>query len=86
MWAIEPPDHITAHRHSLLNKAELEQSALCGCFYCLSVYAPIEIVNWVDDGQTALCARCDIDAVIGSASGYPVEKDFLSKMNEHWFG
>jgi hypothetical protein len=80
------PDYIKAHRHCSRNRLELVGSELCGCFYCLKIYVPTEITNWVDDNQTALCANCDIDAVIGSAAGFPVEVDFLRRMNDHWFG
>jgi hypothetical protein len=36
-------------------------------------------------GQTALCPRCGIDAVIGSASGYPITQDFLQRMRADCF-
>ena len=53
-------------------------------------YSPREIEEWVDadetgEGQTALCPRCGIDSVIGSASGYPITKEFLEAMNRRWF-
>jgi hypothetical protein len=34
---------------------------------------------------TADCPRCGIDAVIGSASGFPITSEFLSSMNGRWF-
>jgi hypothetical protein len=37
------------------------------------------------EGQTALCPKCGIDAVIGSASGYPISREFLAEMHRHWF-
>ncbi len=80
------PDYIAAHKHSFKNRDEVMRSDLCGCFYCLSTFRPDEIVNWTDDGQTAICPRCPVDSVIGSASGCPLEKEFLKKMNDHWFG
>jgi hypothetical protein len=36
-------------------------------------------------GQTALCPKCGIDAVIGSKSGYPMTQEFLQAMEKHWF-
>ncbi|KAB0489149.1 cytoplasmic protein, partial [Pseudomonas vancouverensis] len=39
----------------------------------------------VDGGNTALCPKCGIDSVIGSASNAPVNPEFLLKMYEHWF-
>jgi hypothetical protein len=35
-------------------------------------------------GVTALCPRCGIDSVIGSDSGFPVERGFLRRMKQHW--
>ena len=80
-------DYIRAHKHCIENRAEVEASALCGCFYCMSIYPPSEIVDWIEDREalTADCPRCGIDAVIGSASGFPITPEFLNLMNEHWF-
>ncbi len=36
----------------------------CGCFHCLQVYDAVEVVDWVDDGETPLCPRCGVDAVM----------------------
>jgi acetone carboxylase gamma subunit len=36
-------------------------------------------------GMCALCPRCEIDSVLGDASGYPITHDFLSKMRHYWF-
>jgi hypothetical protein len=79
-------DHTRAHKHCIRHRAEVLASELCGCFYCLSVFPPDEIAHWIDDGQTALCPHCTIDSVIGSASGYPLTVEFLTRMKQHWFG
>jgi hypothetical protein len=71
-------------------------SDLCGCFYCLEIFDPDEIMDWIeegpgkttditDNGQTALCPKCGIDSVIGSASGYPITSEFLQRMKDYWF-
>jgi hypothetical protein len=78
-------DHISAHKHCSLHRAEIERSSICGCFYCLSVFPPSDIVEWIDGGQTAICPRCPVDSIIGSASGYPITKEFLQRMHDHWF-
>jgi len=74
-----------AHKHSMHNRAEIMQSEQCGCFYCLRMFTPVEIEEWVDEGQTALCPYCGIDAVLGSASGFTISEDFLSQMRERYF-
>lgn len=78
-------DHIAAHKWSGWNRSTLKKSDVCGCFYCLEVFPAIEIQDWTDDGDTALCPKCGIDSVIGSVSGYPIQREFLSKMHDHWF-
>lgn len=78
-------DHVRAHRHCSLHRAEIESSAVCGCFYCFSIFPPSDIVEWIDDGQTAVCPKCPVDSVIGSASGFPITAEFLQRMHDHWF-
>ena len=85
MNSMEGPDLGLAHKHSIRHRAEVEASEICGCFYCQSTYPPTEIVEWIDDGQTALCPRCPVDAVLGSASGLPITREFLERMHERWF-
>ena len=83
------PDYVRAHKHSMRNRDELLLSERCGCFYCGAMFPPTEVKDWTDErediGQTALCPRCGIDAVIGSKSGYPITIDFLGLMRAHWF-
>ncbi len=79
-------DLAEAHRACTDNKADLAGSDRCGCFHCLSVYDPSEIVKWVDSGRTAICPECSIDSVLPSAGGWPVEDaDFLGRMHRRWF-
>lgn len=83
-------DHILAHRYSSGHRRQLLASSACGCFYCLAIFPPTAIVNWIDMddddiGQTAYCPECGIDSVIGSASGYPITTEFLQRMKAHWF-
>ncbi len=82
--------HIAAHYYSSNHKPELTKDKLCGCFYCLRIFDPIEIAEWLDSENgdprgTALCPYCGIDSVIGESSGYPITVDFLKKMRDYWF-
>ena len=88
--SLEGQDYYKAHQYSSLHRKQIEASELCGCFYCLETFRPSEIIEWVDAdssnvGQTALCPLCGIDSVIGSAAGFPLNKEFLSSMHKHWF-
>jgi len=83
-------DYYLAHQFCTLHRNELMKSDRCGWFYCLRIFFPEEIKDWTDENkdgveQTALCPFCSIDAVIGSASGYPVSIDFLKQMRDFWF-
>ena len=79
-----------AHQHSYDNKAELEKSTKCGCFYCEEIYSPKEIFDWVSksigsDSDTALCPKCGIDSVVGDASGFDITPKFIKEMYDYWF-
>ncbi|MFC5334156.1 cytoplasmic protein [Mycobacterium branderi] len=97
MTRAEMPDDVReAHAHCGLNRGELTQSSVCGCFHCCSIFGPTQIRDWIDpapemakatgtQGRTARCPRCGIDSVIGDRSGYPITPDFLAKMRTYWF-
>jgi hypothetical protein len=78
-------DPITAHKHCTHHREEILASETCGCFYCFAIYPPSAVTEWIDEGQTALCPKCPVDSVIGSASGYPITREFLQRMHDHWF-
>jgi hypothetical protein len=72
--------HFDAHKHAFRQREELEHSDGCACFYCFETFSPSEITTWVDDDKTAICPKCGMDSVIGSASGFPLTKASLQKM------
>lgn len=74
-----------AHKHASRHRAELDSSGICGCFFCFRTFTAKDIKAWIDSDQTALCPRCGIDSVIGSASGHAIEDRFLRKMHQHYF-
>lgn len=78
-------DIISAHAFSSNHREQIETIEVCGCFYCFAKFSPAEIVEWTDQGSTALCPRCTIDSVIGAASGVPLSDEFLRQMHAHWF-
>ena len=75
-----------AHKCSIHHRIQIEASKLCGCFSCISTFVPLKIEEWTDTADTAICPMCGMDAVIGDASGFPITKQFLSKMCKAWFG
>jgi len=93
---MDPMPNVSAHAHSSNHREEILSSEVCGCFYCMHIFLPAEILDWVDDdarnetevegvGRTALCPKCGIDSVIGSKAGYPITVEFLQTMHQHWF-
>ncbi len=90
MSSIKEMDFKSAHKFSSWHRDELLRSDSCGCFHCMKIFTSDKIHEWVDDddndiGQTAMCPYCDIDSVVGSASGVSITKEFLSGMNQLWF-
>jgi len=84
---METPSPEEAHKHSSRHRREIQSSTVCGCFYCLATFPPQEIEQWLNEGDsTALCPKCTIDSVIGSASGFPITESFLKRMHAVWFG
>jgi len=83
------------HKYSGHNRELLADSDRAGCFYCGATFDPTEIMDWVDgrqletgsteDGVTALCPRCGIDAVLPSAAPIPLDEEVLAAMHHHWF-
>jgi hypothetical protein len=73
-----------AHRHSLKNRSVLVSGGECGCFHCLKTFDANEVTEWTNDGATALCPRCGIDAVLSSHVD-PIDPVFLRRMHNFWF-
>ena len=80
-----------AHFFSSRHRASLMQSARAGCFDCLAIFDPSEIRDWIEDppfrdrpaGETALCPRCGMDAVLADAD-VPLSAGFLARMKARW--
>jgi|SRR2546421_11729754 len=75
---------VNAHSHSSHNTEEVQKSPHSGCFSCLKIFSSSEVTEWLNDG-TVVCPYCSVDSVLGSLSGYPLNKDFLVEMNKRWF-
>ncbi len=74
--------------HAVNNEIEIVASKKCGCFFCRSIYDARKVSDWISDerGVSALCPECGMDAVIGDASGIPLDKPLLKEMNLACFG
>jgi hypothetical protein len=83
----EIKDLMKAHGFSINHKTQILNDKKCGCFYCLEVFSPNDIKEWIKDkiDYTAKCPFCGIDSVICESSGYPITKEFLLQMKEYFF-
>ena len=73
----------------------VRKSDVAGCFYCQAFFSPDEISEWVDgrqpetgntdDGVTALCPHCGIDAVLPNAIPTVLTAELLAEMHAYWF-
>jgi hypothetical protein len=73
-----------AHGRCLHNRLLLANGGRCGCFYCLKTFDANDVTEWVDEGLTARCPHCGIDAVL-SEKADPIHPWFLKRMQAFWF-
>lgn len=82
--------YITAHESSIGNRAAIEKSRECGCFFCEEIFPAANVKEWAEerDGlpSTALCPNCRIDTVLPDATGIVLTEDLLRQMKDYWFG
>lgn len=64
------------------NKDALSKVEDCTCYYCAKSFKVAEIVEWCDNGLTALCPVCKVDSIV---PGNDYDEDFLVEANNYWF-
>jgi hypothetical protein len=74
-------DYREATTLSYRNKDRIEAETPCGCYFCLTTFKGVDVDEWTDDGETALCPRCNIDAVMPGVT----EPENLQAAHVHWF-
>ena len=85
---ITKKDILAAKKHAVNNEDEIKASDECGCFHCIEIFSKDEIEDWTEteDGMTAVCPKCDVEAVIGDAAGLALTEDFLDAVRNDVFG
>ena len=78
-------DIISAHKLSVHNRDALKKANRCGCFFCLEIYSPKEIYDWISFDDTAICPHCWVDSVIPESSELSLTEAFLKEMHDYWF-
>ncbi|WP_081771312.1 hypothetical protein [Methylibium sp. T29-B] len=49
---------------SFNNRDELTRARVAGCFSCLGIFRPADIVLWLHEDSTAACPICGADTVL----------------------
>ncbi len=88
-------DYEAVHLKSSWHEADILNSKVCGCFFCLAIYPPSEIDAecWAEEspneskgpGKTVFCPKCGIDSVLPDNIGYELTPEFLKSMKAYYF-
>jgi hypothetical protein len=65
--------------HSYRNKHTLSSSNTIVCYFCFNYMKPNDITEYTDNGETALCPHCNVNAVIGDHSKLPINDEMFIK-------
>ena len=69
------------HALSIHNRTAIDAAGTASCFFCLRASPSSSVTKWTDDGKTALCPNCAVDAVLPGE--YSIED--LNALHEHYF-
>lgn len=74
------------HRLCTANRDSVLTGKVCGCFHCRTIFPPVEIDEWWDDGDdTAVCPRCGIDAILPESVPLGLSDALLDAMHRSYF-
>lgn len=74
-----------AHLHTSSNRSEIENSKVCYCISCQTFLKPEEVVDYTDNGETAICPYCYCDAIIADGSGVKLTDELLADLHNKYF-
>lgn len=66
------------------NKQKIDQSKVCGCYHCATIFDSSQVVKWTDQSSTALCPSCNVDSVVGDVD-FSITTDLLKEAQQYWF-
>lgn len=73
------------HAYSSHNQNLIATANQCYCFYCKRSMNKNDIKDYTDDGQTAICPTCGVDAIIPDSIEESLDDAVIQEMNEYWF-
>jgi hypothetical protein len=72
-----------AAKDAMKNRYAIEESEVCSCYHCCKTFSKLDITKWTDQGETAICPFCNVDAVLTQVHDY---QEPLEEIQSHWFG
>ncbi len=66
---------------SIRNRSALARTAQASCYFCVRTFPLAEVTSWTDEGETAICPNCRIDAVLPGE----IDLETLTATNEYCF-
>lgn len=66
---------------SIRNRSALAQSQRASCFFCGHTFPSSDVISWTDEGETAICPNCRIDAILPGE----IDSQTLAATNEYCF-
>ncbi len=66
---------------SIRNRSALAESESASCFFCVRTFPSAEVTSWTDQGETAICPNCHVDAVLPGE----IDPETLTATNEYCF-
>ena len=71
--------------YTIANKKQVLASKTCRCAHCLATFSGAEVIEFIDEGKTAVCPKCGVDAVLPDcAEG--LNETLLQELHDDWFG
>lgn len=67
------------------NRQTIAVSNRCYCFHCKASMDHGEITDYLEDGQTARCPHCGVDAIIPDGVDASINDDIIAQMHDYWF-
>lgn len=71
---------------AMKNRSQQASSKSAICYHCAGSFSASEVSQYTDSGQTALCPKCGVDAVLFESSGHPMTQEFARLAGAHWLG
>jgi len=71
---------------AIRNKNSLAMTNKAGCYYCNAIFKPEDIKEYTDQGETALCPLCEVDAVLPEIGTIKITEDYLKSVKINLLG